>query len=101
MHSDHKPLQTIVNKPLDKSPRRLQGMLMRGQAYNFKLVWKPGKQHVIADTLSRAVDPESHNNGEEMIEKLAALTTYLLMRPEKLEQHYSRMKLKTTSNSTY
>ena len=86
VHSDHKLLQTIVNKPLDKAPRRLQGMLMRSQAYNFKLVWKPGKQQVIADTLSRAVDPESHNDGEEMIEKLAALTTYLLMRPEKLEQ---------------
>ena len=80
-------------------------MLMRSQAYNFKLVWKPGKQQVFADTLSRAVDPESHNDAEEMIEKLAALATYLPMRPEKLEQlkreTQDHIQLKLTERDNY
>ena len=46
-------------------------------------MWKPGKQQVISDTLSRVVNPKSCNDGEDMIEKL---TTCLSMRPEKLKQ---------------
>jgi len=29
VYSDHKPLESITKKPLDKAPKRLQGMLMR------------------------------------------------------------------------
>ena len=32
---DHKPLVTIVQKPLSKAPRRLQAMLLRTQEYRF------------------------------------------------------------------
>ena len=33
VHSDHRPLEAIVRKPLDRAPRRLQNMLMKAQAY--------------------------------------------------------------------
>ena len=52
--SDHKPLETIIEKPLSQAPRRLQNLLMRGARYNFQINWAYGKSLVIADTLSRA-----------------------------------------------
>ena len=35
--SDHKPLQSILKKPLDQAPRRLQGMILATQLYNFEV----------------------------------------------------------------
>lgn len=55
IETDHKPLVSIINKPLVNAPPRLQRMLLRLQPYTFKLVYKPGKYLYIADTLSRAV----------------------------------------------
>ena len=52
--TDHKPLESILKKSLFKAPRRLQGMLMRMQRYHFTVVYKPGKEMFLADTLSRA-----------------------------------------------
>lgn len=57
IETDHKPLVSIINKPLASAPARLQRMLLRLQPYSFKLVYKPGKYLFIADTLSRAVAP--------------------------------------------
>lgn len=34
VRSDHKPLESILKKPLSSAPRRLQGMMMRLQKYN-------------------------------------------------------------------
>ena len=34
IHTDHKPLISIVRKPLDRAPKRLQGMLLRALAYD-------------------------------------------------------------------
>lgn len=57
IETDHKPLVSIINKPLASAPARLQRMLLRLQPYSFKLVYKPGRYLFIADTLSRAVAP--------------------------------------------
>lgn len=59
IETDHKPLVSIINKPLANAPARLQRMLLRLQPYSFTLVYKPGKYLYIADTLSRAVEPGS------------------------------------------
>ena len=53
VQSDHKPLEAIKNKPLACAPPRLQRMLLRVQRYNMKVVYVPGKQILLADTLSR------------------------------------------------
>ena len=53
IESDHKPLAQIDKKNLTKAPPRLQRMLMQLQPYTYELIYKPGKQVVIADALSR------------------------------------------------
>ena len=54
VHSDHKPLEVIVTKPLHRAPKRLQRMLLRLQNYDYKLMYRKGKMMELADTLSRA-----------------------------------------------
>ena len=56
--TDHRPLISIFKKPLGNAPRRLQRMLMQLQCYTINLVYQPGTQLVVADTLSRACLPE-------------------------------------------
>ena len=53
VQSDHKPLEAITNNPLACAPPRLQRMVLRLQRYNVKVVYVPGKQIPLADTLSR------------------------------------------------
>lgn len=56
--SDHKPLMTIFKKPILNSPKRLQRMRLRLQQYNVNVIYKPGKEMYISDTLSRASLPD-------------------------------------------
>lgn len=57
VHTDHKPLEAIMCKPLAKAPLRLQRMLLRLQRYYLSVTWKPGAEMMIADTLSTASLP--------------------------------------------
>ena len=52
--TDHKPLVSIITKPLSSAPKRLQNLLLRAQKYSFSLSWKPGSEIPLADALSRA-----------------------------------------------
>lgn len=52
--SDHMSLKLILNKPLAKSPARLQRFQLRLQRYNFTITYHQGKHMYVADTLSRA-----------------------------------------------
>ncbi|CAC5389163.1 unnamed protein product [Mytilus coruscus] len=52
--SDHKPLESIMKKPLHAAPKRLQRMLLRLQKYDIILQYRPRKEMYLADTLSRA-----------------------------------------------
>lgn len=52
--TDHKPLISINNKPLASCPKRLQCLLLRLKQYDVQLLYKPGKEMFLADTLSRA-----------------------------------------------
>lgn len=63
VQSDHKPLENIVKKPLLSAPKRLQGMLLRLQRYDIDVTYVPGRDMVLADTLSRAYLPESSTDG--------------------------------------
>ena len=51
---DHKPLESIVVKPLNCAPKRLQRMLLRLQKYTLDIKYKKGAYMYLADTLSRA-----------------------------------------------
>ena len=54
IYTDHKPLVSIVNKPLSKACKRIQSMLLKIQDYTFKLVYKQGTTISVADALIRA-----------------------------------------------
>lgn len=53
VESDHKPLESIMRKPLAAAPPRLQQMILQLQRYDIIITHKPGKQIPVADTLSR------------------------------------------------
>ncbi|XP_028415786.1 uncharacterized protein K02A2.6-like [Dendronephthya gigantea] len=83
VESDHKPLESIVRKPLRSAPKRLQGMLLKMEKYEVNIVYKPGKEMYLADTLSRAPLNCSRNVQEEF-ERVNAVKS-LPMSPERLE----------------
>lgn len=62
VQSDHKPLESIMKKPLAAAPPRLQRMILQLQKYDFTIVHHPGKEIPVADTLSRK--PLASNNDD-------------------------------------
>ena len=60
-----------------EAPPRLQRMLLQLQKYSFDLKFKPGKEMVLADTLSHAYIPKDPADGslEEELECAVHLTT--------------------------
>ena len=85
VYSDHKPLEAITKKPLDRAPKRLQGMLVRALAYDIKVQYLNGKEMFLADTLSRAFLPKASDDGQEEFETINALT-YLVMPDERIRE---------------
>ena len=59
IHSDHKPLEEIVKKPLYRTSPRLQRLLIRLHRYSVTVKYIPGKHLHIADALSRAFDEKN------------------------------------------
>ena len=57
IQSDHKPRAAISNKPLRSVPKRLQGMLLKVHKYDVSIIYKPGPEMYLADTLSRDSSP--------------------------------------------
>ncbi|KAI5730816.1 hypothetical protein M8J77_000372 [Diaphorina citri] len=53
IHTDHKPLVTIVKKNIAKISPRMQRMILKLIAYDLEVEYLPGTQMYIADTLSR------------------------------------------------
>ena len=53
VETDHKPLESIVQKNLHVAPPRLARMLLRVQRYHITVKYVPGKQIPLADALSR------------------------------------------------
>ena len=66
VQSDHKPLENILRKPLGAAPSRLQRMLLQLQRYDLDVIYKPGKEMLIADTLSRAVIQDQDTSEDNM-----------------------------------
>ena len=68
VQTDHKPLEIIIRKPMSKASPRLQRMLLQLQRYTLKVLYIPGKDMHLADTLSHApqeAPPPNDNLSEE------------------------------------
>lgn len=65
VQSDHKTLSAIASKPLRIAPKRLQGMMLKVQKYDVSIVYKPGCEMHLADTLSRAFQANTDNTQEK------------------------------------
>ena len=53
-YCDHKPLETILARPINAAPKRIQRMMLRLQRYRLNVVYKKGAQMFISDHLSRS-----------------------------------------------
>ena len=77
VHSDHKPLEAIHKKDLNKVSPRLQLMLLKLLRYSLLIEYKPGNQMYIADTLSRAyVEAENKQKTSKQFYVHPLLTYY-------------------------
>ena len=76
VESDHKPLEVILKKPLCQAPLKLQKMILTTQRYLINIVYRPGKELVLADTLSRAFLQDDDESLEEKFEVNVLSTTY-------------------------
>ena len=54
VQTDHKPLETILRKPMTAAPLRLQAMILKVSGYDLKVEYLLGKKQILADTRSRA-----------------------------------------------
>ena len=66
IQNDHKPIGTILKKPLSQAPRRLQALILRLHRYDVEFEYVEGNKLVIADTLSRAHLQESEHQVRSM-----------------------------------
>lgn len=96
IETDHLPLLGIMKKPLNELTPRLLRMRLRNQLYDYKLVHKPGKELVLADTLSRAFLNETachtSDNSARDTEQVSAIVQDIVVNQslkEKLIRHSS------------
>ena len=61
VETDHKPLEMISQKNLSAAPPRLQRMLMETQGYDLTIAYRPGKEILLADGLSRLPNKNNCN----------------------------------------
>ena len=61
VQTDHKPLESIMKKPLGLAPPSLQRMLLQLQRYDLKVHHVPGKNIPVADVLSRKFMPAENS----------------------------------------
>ena len=91
----HKPLQSVLRKPLYQAPPRLQRLLLTLQQYDLKVVFKPGVQLVVADTLSRAYL-------DETLEELDSRVTVIFLEYLPVsEQKYEQFKRETENDTEF
>ena len=59
VETDHKPLESIVLKPLNSAPKRLQRKPLVLEKYSLQVKYKKGEKMFLADTLSPVYLSES------------------------------------------
>ncbi len=101
VETDHKPLVSIVKKSLTSAPPRLQRMLLRYQRYEFKMKYKPGKEMIIADTLSRAyLTDEDSSQNSQMDDELEGYVHTVVNRIPASAEGLEQIRKETASDET-
>ena len=57
LYTDHKPIESLVLKPLVETSPRIQQLLLRLTQYHINMKYKSGKHLLISDCLSRLSNP--------------------------------------------
>ena len=103
VQTDHKPLEALFKKLLFQAPQRLQRMMLRLQCYDLQVEYEPGKNLLIADTLSRAPEESTETAANTKDECEVLTIENMPVSEEKLEQckdatrkDLTLQKLKTT-----
>ena len=86
VESDHKPLQSIFQRNIDKAPPRIQHLLLRLQRYDIDLSFTPGHDIPVPDTLSSAYLPNSDIEDESLEYQVHLLINNLPVSQPKLKE---------------
>ena len=87
VETDHKPLEAIFQKTINKCPLRLQRLRVRLQDYDIDVRYKPGNILFIADTLSRvSYNDVNFNIGDESEIQISLIDVTYNITNERLEQ---------------
>lgn len=87
--TDHKPLEVITRKPLDRAPKRLQGLLLRTLAYDIDVQYVPGHTR---DRSYLPADGQETSNEFEVVNAVQ----FLPMRQERVQ----KIQLETARDET-
>ena len=68
VETDHKPLESLFEKPLSSAPPRLQRTILKVRQHDLVVQYKAGKELYIADTLSRSTGSDPADDHEEHFE---------------------------------
>ena len=99
VESDHKPLEAILKKYLAAAPPRLQRMLLQLQKYSFTLHYKPGKEMILADTLSRAYITDCPTSQSTFEEELACMVHMVLSNTPFTDAKLEEVRKATSQNT--
>lgn len=86
VQTDHKPLLSIVNKPMEALTPRLQRMVLKLMRYNYTLEYVPGKELYIADTLSRDPNTKRSIDTKYLEGKTVSVSSIVCTTPERLSE---------------
>ena len=84
VYSDHKPLESILKKPVHRVPKTLQAMIIGLQKYDLDVRYDKGKKMFLADTLFRAHLPCDKQNDSDF--ETINMMKYLPISETRLQQ---------------
>ena len=96
----HKPLVSIVKKSLTSAPPRLQRMLLQLQRYEIKMMYKPGKEVIIADALSRAYLTDKDTNKNQTNDEIEGFVHAVINRIPVSEEGLEQIRKETARDET-
>ena len=100
VHSDHKPLEAIMTKPLSQTPPRIQRLLIRLQKYNLMVQFVPGKLMFIADALLRAYLNETVEDQQDLNEDMEVMVHSFVQEIPATPKKLTQLKEETARDPT-